>query len=197
MPLPAPCAPSVGYADSSPVNGGASMSRKRRRRILPRKAGERLSCWSSGFPWFAVANDCIEDGDELPRGCDDGDELLLAGLNRLARIAQRRVQLVLRRPGREGVATGALDRRLGVIGVDVGLHGFSRLDGRALGLGHLGQELVVVGSGLELVDQQSTNQVLNDAEAALSSSSLDEIRIHLGLVETAANRITAAMLALV
>jgi molecular chaperone DnaK len=51
-----------------------------------------------------------------------------------------------------------------------------------------------IGKSLEQDDQRSINGILGDAEAALSTSSLDEIRHQLANVETAANRITAAML---
>ncbi|MEQ1924044.1 MAG: Hsp70 family protein, partial [Pyrinomonadaceae bacterium] len=51
-----------------------------------------------------------------------------------------------------------------------------------------------VGKSFELEEQQAINAVLNDADAALSTTSVDEIKIQLGNVETAANKITAAML---
>jgi molecular chaperone DnaK (HSP70) len=51
-----------------------------------------------------------------------------------------------------------------------------------------------VGKSFDLEDQKSINAVLNDAEAALSTMSIDEVKIQLGSVEGAANRITAAML---
>jgi len=51
-----------------------------------------------------------------------------------------------------------------------------------------------IGKSLEQDDQRSINDVLGDAEAALSTTSLDEIKHQLANVETAANRITAAML---
>jgi molecular chaperone DnaK len=51
-----------------------------------------------------------------------------------------------------------------------------------------------IGKSLEQDDQRSINNVLGDAEAALSTTSLDEIRHQLANVESAANRITAAML---
>jgi len=54
--------------------------------------------------------------------------------------------------------------------------------------------MVEVGKSFELADQQSINSVLSDADEALSSTSIDEIKIQLANVETAANRITAAML---
>ncbi len=53
-----------------------------------------------------------------------------------------------------------------------------------------------VGKSFELEEQQAINAVLNDADAALSTTSIDEIKIQLGNVETAANKITAAMLSM-
>jgi molecular chaperone DnaK len=53
-----------------------------------------------------------------------------------------------------------------------------------------------VGKTLELSEQQSINGVLNEAEAVLSSESVTQIQDHLQMVEGAANRITAAMLAM-
>ncbi len=51
-----------------------------------------------------------------------------------------------------------------------------------------------IGKSLEQDDQRSINGILGDAEAALSTTSLDEIKVQLSNVESAANRITAAML---
>ncbi len=51
-----------------------------------------------------------------------------------------------------------------------------------------------VGKTLQLEDQQSINGVLNEAEEMLNSESISQIQDQLGKVETAANRITAAML---
>src|SRR5688572_293097 len=51
-----------------------------------------------------------------------------------------------------------------------------------------------IGKALELADQQSINGVLNEAEERLSSENLNEIQSELGRVESAANRITAAMM---
>ena len=51
-----------------------------------------------------------------------------------------------------------------------------------------------IGKSFELEDQQSINGILNDAEAKLFSESVDELQIELAKVESAANRITAAML---
>ncbi|MBP9665463.1 MAG: Hsp70 family protein, partial [Pyrinomonadaceae bacterium] len=53
-----------------------------------------------------------------------------------------------------------------------------------------------VGRSFELEEQQSINGILNEAEDALATTSLDEIKIQLSKVEAAANRITAAMLAM-
>lgn len=53
-----------------------------------------------------------------------------------------------------------------------------------------------VGRSFELEDQQSINGILNDAEDALSATSIEEIKLQLDKVEAAANRITAAMLAM-
>jgi molecular chaperone DnaK len=53
-----------------------------------------------------------------------------------------------------------------------------------------------VGRSFELEEQQSINGILNDAEDALSTTSIDEVKVQLGKVEAAANRITAAMLAM-
>src|SRR5580765_8225462 len=50
-----------------------------------------------------------------------------------------------------------------------------------------------VGKSFEIAEQKSINAVLGDAEAAMSTSSLDEIRSQLASVESAADRITAAM----
>lgn len=53
-----------------------------------------------------------------------------------------------------------------------------------------------VGRSFELDEQQEINGILNDAETALESPNLDDVRLHLERVETAANRITATMLAM-
>ena len=53
-----------------------------------------------------------------------------------------------------------------------------------------------VGKTFDLEEQQAINGVLNDAEGKLVSDSIEEIKIQLGQVESAANRITAAMLAM-
>src|SRR5205085_7775612 len=47
--------------------------------ILTREAGERLSCVSSGLPWFLVSQDGVEDGEELAGDGDEGDHLGLSG----------------------------------------------------------------------------------------------------------------------
>ena len=51
-----------------------------------------------------------------------------------------------------------------------------------------------VGKSFDIEEQQAINGALNEAEAMLESTSVDEIKIHLEKVESAANRITAAML---
>jgi molecular chaperone DnaK len=56
--------------------------------------------------------------------------------------------------------------------------------------------MVEVGKSFELEEQKSINSILGDAEAAMSSSSAEEIRLQMSFVESAANRITAAMLAM-
>ena len=56
--------------------------------------------------------------------------------------------------------------------------------------------MVEVGKSFALEDQQQINSVLNAAEETLGSTSIDEIKIQFSHVETAANRITAAMLAM-
>ena len=53
-----------------------------------------------------------------------------------------------------------------------------------------------VGKTFDLEEQQSINGILNDAEDKLNSDSIEELKIQLGYVESAANRITAAMLAM-
>ena len=53
-----------------------------------------------------------------------------------------------------------------------------------------------VGKSFDLNDQQEINGVLNDAEETLGTSNLDEIKSQLGKVESAANKITAAMLSM-
>jgi molecular chaperone DnaK len=54
-----------------------------------------------------------------------------------------------------------------------------------------------IGKTLELEDQQSINAVLNEAEEVCTGSNVGEIKAHLERVEGAANRVTAAMLAMV
>src|SRR5690606_34940863 len=56
--------------------------------------------------------------------------------------------------------------------------------------------LAEVGKGLPVEDQQAINQILKEADERLNSDSMDEIRDNLAAVEGAANRITAAMLAM-
>ena len=56
--------------------------------------------------------------------------------------------------------------------------------------------LYEVHTSFELAEQQSLNGILNEAEARLDSGTLEEVRQELDKVETAANRITTAMLAL-
>jgi len=56
--------------------------------------------------------------------------------------------------------------------------------------------LAEVGKGLPVEDQQAINQILKEADERLNSESMDEIRDNLAAVEGAANRITAAMLAM-
>ncbi|MBX3280988.1 MAG: molecular chaperone DnaK [Acidobacteria bacterium] len=56
--------------------------------------------------------------------------------------------------------------------------------------------LAEVGKGLPTEEQQTINAILKDADERLTSESLDEIRDNLAAVEGAANRITAAMLAM-
>ena len=56
--------------------------------------------------------------------------------------------------------------------------------------------LAEVGKGLPTEDQQAINQILKEADERLNSESMDEIRDNLAAVEGAANRITAAMLAM-
>jgi len=53
-----------------------------------------------------------------------------------------------------------------------------------------------VGKSFDLNDQQEINGVLNDAEETLNTSNLDEIKGQLAKVESAANKITAAMLSM-
>ena len=53
-----------------------------------------------------------------------------------------------------------------------------------------------VGKSFELDEQKQINGVLNEAEEMLNSTSIDEIKVQFGKVESAANRITAAMLAM-
>lgn len=53
-----------------------------------------------------------------------------------------------------------------------------------------------IGKAFELEDQQSINGILNEAEAALSATDVNEIKRQLGNVESAANRITATMLSM-
>jgi molecular chaperone DnaK len=54
--------------------------------------------------------------------------------------------------------------------------------------------MVEIGKSFELSEQQSINDVLNEADEKLSSSSISQIQDQLAKVEGAANRITAAML---
>jgi len=54
--------------------------------------------------------------------------------------------------------------------------------------------MMEVGKTLSLEDQQSINGVLNEAEEKMASESVSLIQEQLGKVESAANRITAAML---
>jgi len=56
--------------------------------------------------------------------------------------------------------------------------------------------LAEVGKGLPTEEQQAINQILKEADERLTSESLDEVRDNLAAVEGAANRITAAMLAM-
>jgi len=56
--------------------------------------------------------------------------------------------------------------------------------------------LTEVGKGLPVEEQQAINQILKEADERLTSESLDEVRDNLAAVEGAANRITAAMLAM-
>lgn len=51
-----------------------------------------------------------------------------------------------------------------------------------------------VGRSFELEEQQEINSILNEAEERLGSDNLDEVKVELERVESAANRITAAML---
>lgn len=51
-----------------------------------------------------------------------------------------------------------------------------------------------MGTSLDTEEQKQINSILNDAESVLNTSRIDEIKIQLGNVEGAANRITAAML---
>jgi molecular chaperone DnaK (HSP70) len=51
-----------------------------------------------------------------------------------------------------------------------------------------------IGKSFELDDQKEINAILNEAEAALASDSVDQIHEQLQRVEAAANRITASML---
>src|SRR5262245_40661753 len=52
--------------------------------------GERLSCWSSGLPWFVVPDNGVEDCEQLSCGSDESDapgfaggqEALVEGLER-------------------------------------------------------------------------------------------------------------------
>jgi molecular chaperone DnaK len=53
-----------------------------------------------------------------------------------------------------------------------------------------------IGRSLELHEQQSIEALLSDAEVALMSANLNEIKDWFGRVESAANRITAAILAM-
>ena len=51
-----------------------------------------------------------------------------------------------------------------------------------------------VGKSLELADQKSINGILNDVDDRLSSMNLTEVKMEFGNVESAANRISAALL---
>ncbi len=53
-----------------------------------------------------------------------------------------------------------------------------------------------MGKAFSLEDQQSINGVLNEAESAITSTSLSDVKAHLSNVESAANRITATMLSI-
>ena len=54
--------------------------------------------------------------------------------------------------------------------------------------------MLEIGKSFELPEQQSLNSVLNEAEEMLASDNVMQIRDQLAKVESAANRITAAML---
>jgi molecular chaperone DnaK len=51
-----------------------------------------------------------------------------------------------------------------------------------------------IGKSLDLTEQQSINEILNDAEQQLDTRNAHELQLLADQVETAANRITAAML---
>ena len=91
------------------------------------------------------------------------DELLLAGEEGVALVAQLDASWLTWSTGGERVAARAGDGRVAVGGVDLGLHECSlsrsrEFTGKSAGgiraLGDLGQELVVRAGRLELVDQQ-------------------------------------------
>ncbi|HMM79137.1 MAG TPA: molecular chaperone DnaK [Pyrinomonadaceae bacterium] len=56
--------------------------------------------------------------------------------------------------------------------------------------------LAEVGKGIPTEEQQAINQILKEADEGLTAEDLQEIKDHLAAVEGAANRITAAMLAM-
>ncbi len=56
--------------------------------------------------------------------------------------------------------------------------------------------LAEVGKGIPTEEQQAINQILKEADEGLTAEDLQEVKDHLAAVEGAANRITAAMLAM-
>jgi len=54
-----------------------------------------------------------------------------------------------------------------------------------------------IGKSFDLSEQQSINAVLTEAEEAMPTATLEDVRAQIGRVESAANRITATMLAMV
>jgi hypothetical protein len=56
--------------------------------------------------------------------------------------------------------------------------------------------LAEVGSSIQPADHQEIAVVLKEAEAYVSSSDPDDVRLQIGRVESVANKITAAMLAM-
>ena len=54
---------------------------------LAKVGRKRLSWVSSGLPWFLVANDGVEDGEQLAGGGDDGDDFGLPWATSLSRKA--------------------------------------------------------------------------------------------------------------